>query len=58
MVALNFQTYDSAYQLNEGRFSDNGRCGYVLKPSAMSQKGFNPNAIKCKLESAIELSIE
>lgn len=32
MVALNFQTADRSMQLNCGRFSDNGGCGYVLKP--------------------------
>ncbi|CAL4064307.1 unnamed protein product, partial [Meganyctiphanes norvegica] len=32
MVSLNFQTGDRAMQLNEGRFLQNGRCGYVLRP--------------------------
>ncbi len=30
-------------QLNEGKFLQNGRCGYVLKPSFMFHEDFNPN---------------
>lgn len=32
MVALNFQTFDRAMQLNNAMFSLNGRAGYILKP--------------------------
>lgn len=28
--------------LNEGRFLQNGRCGYVLMPDCMFELGFNP----------------
>ena len=28
--------------LNSGRFLDNGKCGYILKPDVMLQGGFNP----------------
>jgi hypothetical protein len=35
MVALNFQTADSPLMLNDGRFLQNGGCGYVLKPPAV-----------------------
>ena len=35
MVALNFQTNDQALRLNDGRFRENGGCGYVLKPSSL-----------------------
>ena len=35
MVALNFQTQDAFLRLNDGRFRENGNCGYVLKPSAL-----------------------
>lgn len=42
MAALNYQTPDKPMWLNSGRFLDNGRCGYVLKPSVMFQEGFNP----------------
>uniref|UniRef100_A0A8C6WY14 Phosphoinositide phospholipase C n=1 Tax=Neogobius melanostomus TaxID=47308 RepID=A0A8C6WY14_9GOBI len=40
MVALNFQTPGEQMDLNQGRFLQNGRCGYVLKPSFMC----NPNS--------------
>eukprot|EP00571_Detonula_confervacea_P010115 CAMPEP_0172305222 /NCGR_PEP_ID=MMETSP1058-20130122/6551_1 /TAXON_ID=83371 /ORGANISM="Detonula confervacea, Strain CCMP 353" /LENGTH=873 /DNA_ID=CAMNT_0013016751 /DNA_START=79 /DNA_END=2700 /DNA_ORIENTATION=- len=32
LVALNFQTDDSPMTINDGRFRENGRCGYVQKP--------------------------
>lgn len=32
MVALNTQTHDVYYQINHGRFRDNGGSGYILKP--------------------------
>lgn len=35
MAALNYQTPDKSMQLNEGKFLQNGKCGYVLKPSFM-----------------------
>lgn len=35
MVALNYQTYDLAYRVNQGKFRENGMCGYVLKPQYM-----------------------
>lgn len=39
-VALNFQTFDDATVLNEGRFRDiNGGCGYVLKPQTLIELG-------------------
>jgi hypothetical protein len=38
LVALNFQTDDSAMTINDGRFRVCGGCGYVLKPpSVLSQ---------------------
>ncbi|XP_076841317.1 1-phosphatidylinositol 4,5-bisphosphate phosphodiesterase delta-4 isoform X2 [Brachyhypopomus gauderio] len=43
-VALNFQTAGVEMDLNDGLFSQNGRCGYVLKPSFMrsAEKQFDP----------------
>uniref|UniRef100_A0A665T9F0 Phosphoinositide phospholipase C n=1 Tax=Echeneis naucrates TaxID=173247 RepID=A0A665T9F0_ECHNA len=35
IVALNFQTAGEGMDLNDGLFSQNGHCGYVLKPSFM-----------------------
>lgn len=48
MVALNYQTEDSALHVNTAMFEQNGHCGYVLKPSVMWDRGhmmygrFNP----------------
>ncbi|XP_071449033.1 1-phosphatidylinositol 4,5-bisphosphate phosphodiesterase epsilon-1-like [Hetaerina americana] len=48
MVALNYQTEDPALHLNAAMFEQNGRCGYVRKPSVMWDRGhmmyrrFNP----------------
>ncbi|KAK7901929.1 hypothetical protein WMY93_018698 [Mugilogobius chulae] len=44
MVALNFQTPGEQMDLNQGRFLQNGRCGYVLKPDFMCSPSseFNP----------------
>jgi phosphatidylinositol phospholipase C, delta len=46
MVALNIQTADAALLLNDGRFRQNGGCGYVLKPSGLidSQEGNGESA--------------
>jgi len=48
MVALNYQTEDAALHVNAAMFEQNGRCGYVLKPSVMWDRNhvmyrrFNP----------------
>jgi hypothetical protein len=44
MVALNFQTQDAFLRLNDGRFRENGNCGYVLKPSSLMVKDDGVNA--------------
>ena len=43
-VALNFQTAGAEMDLYDGLFSQNGRCGYVLKPSFMrdTETNFSP----------------
>lgn len=44
-VALNFQSLAKPMDLNDGRFKDNGGCGYVLKPAVLmsSQGHFDPS---------------
>uniref|UniRef100_A0A8D0BXA7 Phosphoinositide phospholipase C n=1 Tax=Salvator merianae TaxID=96440 RepID=A0A8D0BXA7_SALMN len=44
MVALNFQTAGAEMDLYDGLFSQNGRCGYVLKPSFLrdTESVFSP----------------
>ncbi|XP_030641340.1 1-phosphatidylinositol 4,5-bisphosphate phosphodiesterase zeta-1-like [Chanos chanos] len=48
LVALNFQSVGLPMDLNNGRFQDNGGCGYILKPDFLrsGEKGFDPNAFK------------
>ncbi|NXK96392.1 PLCD4 phosphodiesterase, partial [Formicarius rufipectus] len=44
IVALNFQTAGMEMDLCDGLFSQNGRCGYVLKPPFMRDETlFNPS---------------
>ena len=43
MATLNFQTPDIPMQVNFAKFEQNGKCGYVLKPSVMrGQVKFDP----------------
>uniref|UniRef100_A0A673LP88 Phosphoinositide phospholipase C n=1 Tax=Sinocyclocheilus rhinocerous TaxID=307959 RepID=A0A673LP88_9TELE len=44
IVALNFQTAGVEMDLNDGLFSQNGHCGYVLKPTFMrnTDERFDP----------------
>ncbi|CAB3402264.1 unnamed protein product [Caenorhabditis bovis] len=42
MVCLNYQTPGLMMDLQEGRFSENGGCGYVLKPAIMKDDIFVP----------------
>ncbi|KAL7831503.1 hypothetical protein SRHO_G00310060 [Serrasalmus rhombeus] len=45
IVALNVQTASTEMDLNDGLFSQNGHCGYVLKPAFMRsmEKQFDPD---------------
>lgn len=45
IVALNFQTAGEGMDLNDGLFSQNGGCGYVLRPSFMNEaeRRFDPD---------------
>lgn len=46
-VALNFQTLGEQMDLNQGRFLQNGLCGYILKPPFLCQPDttFNPENV-------------
>jgi hypothetical protein len=37
-VALNYQTPGLMMDLNDGRFKQNGGCGYILKPAIMREE--------------------
>jgi len=62
IVALNYQTGSEPMWLNEGKFLDNGRCGYVLKPKFMiaDKITYNPdekpNPKECKTIEVTVLS--
>jgi len=43
MVALNWQTSTYPMWLNLGFFSQNGKCGYVIKSPKLHDIGYNPN---------------
>uniref|UniRef100_A0AAQ4PLR4 Phosphoinositide phospholipase C n=1 Tax=Gasterosteus aculeatus aculeatus TaxID=481459 RepID=A0AAQ4PLR4_GASAC len=47
IVALNFQTHGEQMDLNNGRFLQNGQCGYALKPPFMCEPHttFNPENV-------------
>ena len=45
LVALNYQTDDKQNFLNRAKFSDNGGCGYVLKPGFLNEP--DPNYSPC-----------
>jgi len=46
IVALNYQTGSEPMWLNNGKFLDNGNCGYILKPKYMRESNitFSPEA--------------
>ena len=44
-MALNYQTDDKQNFLNRAKFSDNGGCGYVLKPGFLNEP--DPNYSPC-----------
>merc|ERR1719197_331885 len=49
IVALNYQTGDKAMWFNDALFTDNGGCGYVLKPPALIEE-YAPPIAPMKLE--------
>lgn len=58
-VALNFQSPGLSMDLNNGRFQDNGGCGYVLKPAVLmsSERSFDPS-ISCRYLKPIQLVLK
>lgn len=46
IVALNYQTMDEPMLLNEAKFAQNGKCGYVLKPKFFydRRENYDPNS--------------
>eukprot|EP00923_Selenidium_pygospionis_P054727 GHVN01095349.1.p1 GENE.GHVN01095349.1~~GHVN01095349.1.p1 ORF type:complete len:1225 (+),score=195.88 GHVN01095349.1:276-3950(+) len=64
MVALNYQALGISMLLNLGRFTDNGGCGYVLKPQLLrsNHAKFNPDdpwvALERNNESGLKVTIK
>ncbi|KFO15422.1 1-phosphatidylinositol 4,5-bisphosphate phosphodiesterase zeta-1, partial [Balearica regulorum gibbericeps] len=58
MVALNFQTPGVPMELQNGKFLDNGRCGYILKPEFLRNRNstFTPHNVG-RYSKPISLSI-
>ncbi|KAL3925995.1 MAG: hypothetical protein SGILL_000042 [Bacillariaceae sp.] len=53
LVALNFQTSDSPLLVNDGRFRQDGGCGYLLKPaSVMGNGGTSKKSVDISVLSA------
>lgn len=50
LVALNFQTADAPLIINDGRFQENGNCGYVLKPDLSLSDDTSPSAGRLSLK--------
>lgn len=48
MVALNFQTSDTGLIINDGRFRQNGGCGYIPKPKSVMD-GEKPEGVAIKI---------
>ncbi|XP_019116417.2 1-phosphatidylinositol 4,5-bisphosphate phosphodiesterase zeta-1 isoform X1 [Larimichthys crocea] len=68
LVALNFQSLGFPMDLNDGRFQDNGGCGYVLKPTFLlsrqrssdpscSQRSLKPTHLLLKVISGSNLPV-
>ena len=57
LVALNFQTVDTPLLLNDGRFRENGGCGYVLKSTKLIDLQEPPNKYNQDSRVSTRLSI-
>jgi len=56
LVALNWQTLDLGFEINQALFARNGRCGYVLKPEALRSKELGKNSGE-KIRLAIDVTV-
>ncbi|KAG7451424.1 PLC-like phosphodiesterase [Guyanagaster necrorhizus] len=55
LVAINWQTFDLGYMINQAMFQRNGRCGYVLKPEALRPGG--ESLLERKIRYTFEVKI-
>jgi len=58
IVALNYQTGTEPMWTNDGKFQDNGGCGYILKPKYMREEKitFNPE-LKAKATKTFDITV-
>lgn len=54
LVSLNFQTTGDALRSNDGRFRENGGCGYVLKPSSILSD-FDPMSLAVPVRLSLRI---
>lgn len=57
LVALNWQTLDYGFELNQALFSRNGRCGYVLKPHALRNREDLKSISEQRMRLALDVTI-
>ena len=57
LVALNYQTSGKYLWMNEGKFRDNGGCGYVLKPPMLRLNGSQLNEYKKETHEGWRVSL-
>ena len=55
IVALNYQTCSTPMKINRGRFRENGRCGYILKPEFKPEMNFPYNQLVVTVYGARQL---
>lgn len=53
LVAINWQTLDIGFEMNQAMFSRNAQCGYVLKPEALRVK----DAVKTNERKNVEVQL-
>eukprot|EP00047_Mylnosiga_fluctuans_P018129 m.67266 g.67266 ORF g.67266 m.67266 type:complete len:1124 (-) comp7447_c0_seq1:68-3439(-) len=58
MAALNCQTPDRPMWINAGRFQQNDRCGYVLKPDMQRHPRYDPSDTTSHRADPLKLSIK
>ncbi|KAF5373484.1 hypothetical protein D9615_009422 [Tricholomella constricta] len=57
VVAINWQTFDLGYTMNQAMFQRNGRAGYVLKPEALRRDGKEEELLGQRTEYVLEVTI-
>ncbi|KAI3387861.1 hypothetical protein SNEBB_008652 [Seison nebaliae] len=58
IVAVNHQTHDVQTDINIALFTQNGNCGYVLKPEILRTKNLNFNSNVCRPNGTTNLFVK